>query len=154
MENMLFILLLVAFVKLCLWQNTSQDEKETQIGDIEFLSVAEQLDKVNQIRDKLQTIENLITDITVCRPNECVKYIALKCPTATGEREYNFMVDGENETTEKVLALLYNERKNLRTSLQIETKKLADRCNANCNANNEKSAFLMGGDNFGRYKIL
>lgn len=150
MENMLFILLLVAFVKLCLWQNTSQDEKETQIGDIEFLSVAEQLDKVNQIRDKLQTIENLITDITVCRPNECVKYIALKCPTATGEREHDFMVDGENETTEKVLALLYNERKELRTSLKIESQKLADRCNADCNANCKNNTISRGGECFDR----
>ncbi|MDE6781366.1 MAG: hypothetical protein K2J40_07910 [Ruminococcus sp.] len=147
-------LILFAFVKLCQWRNSLPDAKEDITGDIEFLSVTEQLDKVNDIRDRLQTIENIITDVTVCRPDECIKYITVSCPTVTGEREYNFMVDGENGTTEKFLALLYDERKNLRTSLQIENQKLAERCNGNCNADNEKSVFMRGGECLDRRKIL
>lgn len=146
-------LILFGFVKLCQSRNSQTDE-DKQTGDLEFLSVTEQLDRVNQIRDKLQTIENIITDVTVCKPDECVKYITVSCPAVSGMREYDFMVDGENKTTEKVLALLYDERKNLRTSLQIETQKLADRCNRNCNANNEKSAFLRGGEYLDRREIL
>lgn len=135
-------------------QNESNSADETG-NDMEFLSVTEQLEKVNKIRDKLQTIENLITDVTVCKPDECVKYITLRCPTSIGgDREYDFVVDGENRTTEKILALLYDERKNLRTSLQIETQKLAERCNGNCNANNEKSAFLRGGECLDGREIL
>lgn len=146
-------LILFGFVKLCQLRNSRTDE-DKQTGDLEFLSVTEQLDKVNKIRDRLQTVENIITDVTICKPDECVKYITVSCPAVSGVREYDFIVDGENATTEKVLALLYDERKNLRTSLQIETQKLADRCNGNCNADNEKSAFLRGGEYLDRREIL
>ncbi|MDE7137089.1 MAG: hypothetical protein K2O29_01330 [Ruminococcus sp.] len=146
-------LILFGFVKLCQLRNSQTDE-DKQTGDLEFLSVTEQLDRVNQIRDKLQTIESIITDVTVCKPDECVKYITVSCPAVNSVREYDFMVDGENETTEKVLALMYDERKNLRISLQVESQKLADRCNGNCNVNNEKSAFLRGGEYFDRREIL
>lgn len=146
-------LILFGFIKLCQLRNSQTDE-DKQTGDLEFLSVTEQLDRVNQIRDKLQTIENIITDIMICKPDECVKYITISCPSVNSVREYDFMVDGENATTEKVLALMYDERKNLRTSLQIETQKLADRCNGNCNANSEKSAFLRGGEYLDRREIL
>lgn len=146
-------LILFGFIKLCQLRNSQTDE-DKQTGDLEFLSVTEQLDKVNKIRDRLQTVENIITDVTICKPDECVKYITVSCPAVNGVRECDFMVDGENATTEKVLALLYDERKSLRTSLQIETQKLADRCNGNCNANNEKSAFLRGGEYLDRREIL
>ncbi|MDE6093007.1 MAG: hypothetical protein K2G14_07930, partial [Ruminococcus sp.] len=154
MSVIFYGLILYAFVKFCQWRNSLPDTKEDITGDIEFLSVTEQLDKVNGIRDRLQTIENIITDVTVCRPDECIKYITVSCPTVTGEREYNFMVNGENATTEKILALLYDERKNLRTSLRIETQKLAERCNGNCNADNEKSVFMRGGECLDRREIL
>lgn len=153
MNILIYGLILYGFVKFCKWRNAQADGVQTGDG-VEFLSVSEQVDRVNEVRDRLQTVENIITDITVCTPDECVKYITLSCPTVNGVRECDFMVDGENETTEKVLALLYDERKNLRTSLQIETQKLADRCNGNCNANNEKSAFLRGGEYLDRREIL
>lgn len=155
MESILFLLLLGAFVKLCLFRNGMNDEEENNPdGDLEFLSVTEQLERVNKIKDRLQTVENIITDVTICRPDECVKYITISCPTVSGMREYDFMVDGDNQTTEKLLSLLYDERKNLRTSLQTETQKLAERCNANCNANDKKSTFLRGGECLDGREIL
>lgn len=148
-------LILFGFIKLCQLRNTQTDESGNQSdGDLEFLSVTEQLDRVNQIRNKLQTIENIITDVTVCKPDECVKYITVSSPAVNGVHEYDFMVDGENATTEKFLALLYDERKNLRTSLQIETQKLADRCNVNCNANYKNNTISRGGECFDGHQIL
>ena len=147
-------LVLFIFVKLCQWRNTLPCKQEENENDIEFLSVAEQIDKVNEIRDKLQIIENIITDVTICKPDECIKYITISCPAVNSVREYDFMADGQNETTKKILALLYDERKNLRTSLRNESQKLADRCNANCNANYKNNTISMGGECLDRSQIL
>ena len=151
MSVIFYGLILLLFVKLCQLRNdlTGNHQEEPKEG-MEFLSVSEQIDTVDEIRDRLQEVENFITDVEVCNPDECVKYITLKCPTATGEREHDFMVDGENETTQKILALLYGERKELRTSLKIESQKLADRCNADCNANCKNNTISRGGECFDR----
>lgn len=113
-------------------------------NDMDFTDISEHIDRVNEIRERLEIIENFITDISVCSPEEHQKYISFEWSNASGRNnKYNICVDGDNKNTKDILKFAYAERNRLRTSLQLETKKLSERCNGNCNGN--YSVFGRGG---------
>src|SRR5574344_1145044 len=109
-------------------QNKSTDEQ----SDIDFVKISTQLDYINELKDKIQNIENMITEIEICQPEERATAINISMPTNnTGIQII------ANNSSDDILALLHKERKRLRFSLSDEIKNLQYRCNGNDNGNNE-----------------
>lgn len=105
-------------------------------SDIEFQSISEQIEYLNDLREQLQTVEEMITDISICSPDEHEKVISCEWMNSRGNKlRYDLWINGKNSTSEDLLKIAYSERRRLRTSLKSEIKKLSERCNENCNEN-------------------
>lgn len=110
--------------------------KPTDDTDVEFETVNERIDYLNQLKQQLVSIEEMITDIESCEPDELEKVLRCEWSNAVGERfSYDLWVDGENLVSKELLRIAYSERQRLRTSLKSEIRNLSDRCNENCNEN-------------------
>lgn len=95
----------------------------------EFTDVSNHIDRINDIRERLEIIENLIADISVCSPEQHHKHISFEWSGETGgNKRYDICVDGGNGNTKDILKFAYSERDRLRTSLRSETKKLSKSC--------------------------
>ncbi len=101
-------------------------------SDIEFQSISEQIEHLNDLREQLQTVEEMITDISICSPDEHEKVISCEWMNSRGNKlRYDLWINGKNSTSEDLLKIAYSERRRLRTSLKSEIKKLSERCNEN-----------------------
>lgn len=135
MEAILGIAFLAAIINF-LYKHSDFVQSTGGRCDMDFTDISEYIDQVNEIREQLEVIENFITDISVCSPEEHQKFVAFEWTNASGaSNRYNIRVDGDNKNTKDILKFAYAERERLRTSLQSETKKLSERCNGNCNGN-------------------
>lgn len=135
MEAIFGIACLAAVINF-LYKHSSAIEDTGGRNGMDFTDVSERIDRVNEIRERLAVIENFITDISVCSPDEHQKYVSFEWTSASGRNNrYNICVDGDNKNTKDILKFAYAERDRLRSSLQSETKKLSERCNGNCNGN-------------------
>lgn len=115
-------------------------------SDIEFETIKERIDYLNSLIQQLQTIEEMITDIESCEPDELEKPVRCEWTNVVGERfAYDLWIDGENIISKEMLKIAYSERSRLRTSLKSEIKKMPERCNENGNENS--SFFGEGEDN-------
>ncbi|MDE5772172.1 MAG: hypothetical protein K2I06_11200 [Ruminococcus sp.] len=132
----IFCLAYLAVVVYILYKRYNASASSAKKKDMDFTSVSEHLNLLNEISEKLQVIEELITDISICSPEEHQKSISIEWTSASGKKnQYDIWVDGECTNTKEILKFAYSERDRLRCSLQSETKKLSERCNGNCNGN-------------------
>ncbi len=124
------VLAVYGFYKLYSRYNLNDDT------EIEFDTVNERIDYLNQLKQQLQSIEEMITDIESCQPDELEKVFRCEWSGAVGERfAYDLWVDGESHISKELLKIAYSERQRLRASLKAEIRNLSDRCNENCNEN-------------------
>lgn len=130
-----YILLLVFAVK----KLFKKDDMPLDRSDIDFTETKDHISRLNALEDRLEQVENLITDIECCSPDQHQTYITI----LSGTREVRLHIDGDNQSTQDLLKTLYNERKILRTSLSEEIKNYGVRCNEICNENYKK--FERGG---------
>jgi len=108
-------------------------------GRIEFDCISERIERLNNIRERLQTVEEMITDITVCSPDEHEKVISREWLNGVGEKQkYDLWIDGKNNNSNELLKIAYSERKRLRSSLLSEIKDLSERCYENSYDNDVK----------------
>lgn len=113
------------------------DDNSSDRKNIDFAETKKHIDNLNILKDRLEQVENMITDIECCSPEKHQTFITV----ASGTREVELHIDGENQTTQNLLKTLYAERKKLRTSLSDEIRNMGVRCNGNCNeiyAKNER----------------
>ena len=89
-------------------------------NEIDFAETKKHIEKLNALESRLEQVENLITDIECCSPEQHQAFIHI----VSGTREIELHIDGENQTTQNLLKTLYAERKKLRTSLSDEIKKM------------------------------
>ena len=109
-------------------QNKATDKHD----DIDFVTISEQIDHLNELKDNLQSIEDMITEIEICEPEERATAINISMPTNnTGIQIV------ANNSSDDILKLLHKERQRLRSSLVNEIKNLKYRCNGNDNGNIE-----------------
>mgnify|MGYP003445987106 CR=1 FL=1 len=109
-------------------QSKSADEQ----SDIDFVTVSEQLEHLNELKDNIQSIEDMITEIEICEPEERATAINISMPTNnTGIQIV------ANNSSDEILKLLHKERQKLRSSLAKEIANLQYRCNGNDNGNIE-----------------
>ena len=109
-------------------QSKSADEH----SDIDFITISTQLDYINELKDKIQNIENMITEIEICQPEERATAINISMPTNNAGIQII-----ANNSSDDILDLLHKERQRLRFSLADEIKNLQYRCNGNDNGNIE-----------------
>ncbi len=96
---------------------------------LDFLETKKHINNLNAIRDRLEQVENMITDIESCSPDVHQSFVSI----VSGSRTIDLHIDGENQSTENLLKTLYSERESLRTSLSDEIRNIGGRCNENCN---------------------
>ena len=109
-------------------QSKSADEQ----SDIDFITISTQLDYINDLKDKIQNIEDMITEIEICQPEERATAINISMPTNNAGIQII-----ANNSSDDILDLLHKERQRLRFSLADEIKNLQYRCNGNDNGNIE-----------------
>src|SRR5574344_2984176 len=122
-----FILIFKAMAKdISSTQSKSTDEQP----DLDFVTISTQLDYINELKDNIQNIENMITEIEICEPAERATSINISMPTNNSGIQII-----ANNSSDEILDLLHKERKKLRSSLANEIQNLKYRCNENCNEN-------------------
>ena len=74
-----FILIFKAMAKdISSTQSKSTDEQP----DLDFVTISTQLDYINELKDNIQNIENMITEIEICEPAERATSILNYSPSA------------------------------------------------------------------------
>ena len=95
--------------------------------EIDYTEVSEHIEHLKDLKEKLQAIEELINDITVCSPGKHHKSISFEWVTASGKTmRYNISVI--SGSTSDILKFAYAERDRLYSLLQTETKKFSGQC--------------------------
>ncbi len=134
-EKIIYVILLVGFTYLFFKSMNTSDDKSTD-ENIEFLSVAEAIDEMNSTKEQIAAIEEMITDVSICSPDEHGKFISCEWMSSLGNKfKYDLFVDGTNCASEEMLKIAYSERARLRALLHQQIRNLSDRCNENCNEN-------------------
>lgn len=109
--------------------------------DYSYQTLSEQLEKVNEVKERLDKIEQLLTDIEICNPNEYEKSITITWLSTNDRTEkYNLWINGKDISSEKLHELCISERKKLRSLLQSEIEKLQERSYEKRYANYKKPA--------------
>ena len=101
-------------------------EEEPEQYKVEVLpkyeTVREQVINMSNLRNDIDTLEEMITDIT-CNPKLTIRNIDIYIPAT--DRKYTFMVDGSCEYSKKLIELLEMERDKLTSSLFDNFKKIS-----------------------------
>ncbi len=103
-----------------IYKSSGKSSEDTGDRDIDFLEAKKHIEKLNAIESRLEQVENLITDVECCSPEQHQTFITV----VSGTREIQLHIDGENQTTQNLLQTLYAEREKLRTSLSDEIRKM------------------------------
>jgi hypothetical protein len=98
--------------------------------DIRYVNVEEHIDKLTALKNNLNAVEQMITDVQICTPHE--RATAFKLYMHTNNTAVNILADNASEN---VLALLNEERRKLRSALSVEIKKIHDTCHGNVHKN-------------------
>lgn len=138
--KLLLIIFYVAVFAFMIYKSSDKSSEDTGDRDIDFSEAKKHIEKLTALESRLEQVENLITDIECCSPEQHQAFIHI----VSGTREIELHIDGENQTTQNLLKTLYAEREKLRTSLSDEIRKMGGRCNENCNEIYQKNE--RGGD--------
>ena len=114
------------------------DEDYEAEQEVSYDSVGVSIDNLNQFKNRLDMIEDMITDIEICAPDQCEKSITIKWSDEKGIcQNYDFWISGDDLNTELILKMAYSERNKLRSLLAKEIMIFSERSNENCYDNYE-----------------
>ena len=113
----LMVLFYVTYRKTKINKSEYEERKEA-VGYIDI----DQLDCVNEIKEDIKTMTEMIADVRSCDPGNLVRTVQVIIPEY-GHR-YEFLVDGHNEISDILVDLFHSERENLSTSLRSEIQKI------------------------------
>ena len=118
--ELLLIIFYVAVFAFMIYKSSGKSSEDTDDKDVDFSEVKKHIEKLTALESRLEQVENMITDIECCSPEQHQAFITV----VSGAREIQLHIDGENQTTQNLLKTLYAERKKLRTSLSDEIRKM------------------------------
>lgn len=145
--SVIYLILMGLFLYKLYKSNRGQVQAENDEDGLEFNQVSEDIEKLKNIRDSLYDMEQLISCIEMCEPEEHEMGVRIEWSDPSGTNySYNFILDGCDDISELFQQIACQERKILRTSLSSQIKKMSDRCNENCNENYDFSV----GDRFAK----
>lgn len=99
------------------------EEKTQPISKSSYSEISDQITRLNRYKEDIDELSEMIADIMSCSPGKVMKGITIRVPEA--DHEYDFLIDGEDETSNLLLDLLENERERLNTSLRQEIRKIS-----------------------------
>lgn len=99
------------------------EEKTQPISKSSYSEISDQITRLNRYKEDIDELSDMIADIMSCSPGKVMKGITIRVPEA--DHEYDFLIDGEDETSNLLLDLLENERERLNTSLRQEIRKIS-----------------------------
>ncbi len=99
------------------------EERTQPISKSSYSEISDQITRLNRYKEDIDELSEMIADIMSCSPGKVMKGITIRVPEA--EHEYDFLIDGEDETSNLLLDLLENERERLNTSLRQEIRKIS-----------------------------
>ena len=99
------------------------ERKPQDISKASYSELSEQITELNRYRNDIDVLSDMIADVMSCEPNVEYKGISIRIPD-TG-REYNFLIDGEDEVSGLLLELLDVERDKLNTSLRQKIRRIS-----------------------------
>ncbi|MBQ1571400.1 MAG: hypothetical protein IIZ78_09770, partial [Clostridiales bacterium] len=99
------------------------EEKTQPISKSSYSEISDQITRLNRYKEDIDELSEMIADIMSCSPGKVMKGITIRVPEA--DHEYDFLIDGEDETSNLLLNLLENERERLNTSLRQEIRKIS-----------------------------
>lgn len=99
------------------------EEKTQPISRSSYSEISDQITRLNRYKEDIDELSEMIADIMSCSPGKVMKGITIRVPEA--DHEYDFLIDGEDETSNMLLDLLENERERLNTSLRQEIRKIS-----------------------------
>lgn len=99
------------------------EEKTQPISKSSYSEISDQISRLNRYKEDIDELSEMIADIMSCSPGKVMKGITIRVPEA--DHEYDFLIDGEDETSNLLLDLLENERERLNTSLRQEIRKIS-----------------------------
>ena len=99
------------------------EEKTQPISKSSYSEISDQIARLNRYKEDIDELSEMIADIMSCSPGKVMKGVTIRVPES--DHEYDFLIDGEDETSNLLLDLLENERERLNTSLRQEIRKIS-----------------------------
>ena len=99
------------------------EEKTQPISKSSYSEISDQITRLNRYKEDIDELSEMIADIMSCSPGKVMKGITIRVPES--DHEYDFLIDGEDDTSNLLLDLLENERERLNTSLRQEIRKIS-----------------------------
>ena len=128
--DVLFSILAILIFALFLQKPISKLIKKDE--DVPYIEIEDHIDNLTALKNHLNDIEQMITDVQICTPHE--RSTAFKLYMHTNNTAVDILADSASEN---VLALLFAERQKLRSSLSREVKKIYNTCHGNVNKNDK-----------------
>lgn len=128
--DVLFSILAILIFALFLQKPISKLIKKDE--DVQYIEIEDHIDNLTALKNHLNDIEQMITDVQICTPSE--RATAFKLYMHTNNTAVDILADSASEN---VLALLFAERQKLRSSLSREVKKIHNTCHGNVNKNDK-----------------
>lgn len=108
------------YALLCVWLYRHRKRARTprQTSDLYFREIYDNIHKLSDDVDRLEELENLITDIECCNA-EYLKSVRIDVPDTLYSKEsrHEFVINGNDENSKYLLQIAYAERDKLRSSL-------------------------------------
>lgn len=127
MEAFLYFLIVGAIAKKLYNLRQSYDREQDRKPDpesLKFVSVYAKVREMNKAVDKLEELEQFITDIQCC-DDAHMKAVQIEIPNAVGESsKHQIIIDGSDGHSNRLLAIALDDRRKMRTALLSEIKEL------------------------------
>ena len=122
--NTILSLLYLGILGIAVWWFARHTNNNKQ-RDANFYRLSGHIDYLNKLKNDLEVIDQLMTDIQLCKPLEREKAIRIEWTSETGENHIcDIWISGSNQASMDMLMLAEHEREDLRTSLLTELEKI------------------------------
>ena len=99
------------------------EEPKQEVNHRTYSELSERITQLNDYKNDIDTVNDMIADIMSCAPGKVHKTVSVRI--LESERRYDFLLDGEDETSELLMQILENEREELSCSLRKEIQKIS-----------------------------
>ena len=117
METFGFLLFYICFAYLLYRKiksygaDSQEDEPEEQPREFDSMRLQKEVQYLHDRMQELEQLDNMIIDLRLCRPSEAIKAFRVEWCSASGaERGIQLMADGQNTSSQHLLALAESQR--------------------------------------------
>ena len=104
-------------------QKNSPQVEEQECSEKSYSELSQQINELNRCKDGIDELSEMIADIIACSPDKLHRTVIVSIPE--NDREYHFLLNGEDQASETLLELFETERDNLNTSLRSRIRKIS-----------------------------